>query len=583
MLPLFALVVFSSTGSVSAAGESISNFHSHINVEASGEVRVVEEIDYDFGSLQKHGIFREIPYVYLDKNGKNLYTEVKFQSVVRNGFKENYTTSFDSSFVRIKIGDPNKTIGGRQSYRLEYLASGILSSYESYDELYWNMTGGRWQVPIQAASATVSLPSDGIVQTSCYQGPSSSTESCDSKKDSGMQASFASSRALGSSEGLTVAVGYTKGLVPILSAAAPKSIGEEIFNPINSGVLVLVFLMGTAVVFWLWWKGGRDLWWRSRFPADPQARLEVKPVGAHETIVVEYESPERLRPAEIGALLDEKAKTLDVTATLVDLANRGFLLITEEPKKWVFGSTDYVLSKKAADETGLLKYEKELLDRLFDEGDIVSMSALKMKFYKDLSVVKDKLNEDLVDKKFFLEKPDSVRTKYSVAAIVVGVISGGLIWAGFVLHLAILASAGLGLVGAALLLLIAARFMPARTALGRRMYLRAKGYKLFVETAEKYRQQFFERKNLFNEVLPYAIVFGVTEKFARSFADMGLAPSQPSWYSGTGTFNAAVFGASMASFSNSFSSAMAASPSSSGSGGGGFSGGGFGGGGGGSW
>src|SRR3989344_4220040 len=115
------------------------------------------------------------------------------------------------------------------------------------------------------------------------------------------------------------------------------------------------------------------------------------------------------------------------------------------------------------------------------------------------------------------------------------------------------------------------------------MFRRARGYELFVSRAEKYRQQFFERKNMFNDILPYAIVFGVTEKFAGAFKDLGIEPPRPSWYVGSGTFNPVLFGASMASFSNSFSSAISSAPGGGSGFSGGGAGGGFGGGGGGSW
>jgi uncharacterized membrane protein len=104
-----------------------------------------------------------------------------------------------------------------------------------------------------------------------------------------------------------------------------------------------------------------------------------------------------------------------------------------------------------------------------------------------------------------------------------------------------------------------------------------------VSGTEKYRAKFYEDKSMFVSVLPFAIMFGVTDKLAKAFKDMGLNPPSPSWYHGSGPFNAAVFATSMHDFSNSMGSAMASAPSSSGSGGSGFSGGGFGGGGGGSW
>src|SRR5258708_32277684 len=89
-------------------------------------------------------------------------------------------------------------------------------------------------------------------------------------------------------------------------------------------------------------------------PSTPAAEA-TKPLMAHETIVVEFTPPEldgstkrRLRPAEIGVLLDERADTLDVSATIVDLAVRKHMTITEETSGSIFclfNHKDYDLTK----------------------------------------------------------------------------------------------------------------------------------------------------------------------------------------------------------------------------------------------
>jgi uncharacterized membrane protein len=128
--------------------------------------------------------------------------------------------------------------------------------------------------------------------------------------------------------------------------------------------------------------------------------------------------------------------------------------------------------------------------------------------------------------------------------------------------------------------------MPKRTQKGADVYWQILGFKEYINTAEKYRLQFTEKENIFEKYLPYAIVFGLTEKWAKAFE--GIYNTPPSWYEGIyqGTFNAVVFTNSfngMISNLNSASTAPRSSSSGSGFGGGGFSGGGGGGGGGGSW
>jgi uncharacterized membrane protein len=151
---------------------------------------------------------------------------------------------------------------------------------------------------------------------------------------------------------------------------------------------------------------------------------------------------------------------------------------------------------------------------------------------------------------------------------------------------------GWGLVGLAVVLvggvLVAtAMNMSQRSAAGRELLLKTLGFRLYMDTAEKYRQQFAEKAEIFTQLLPYAIVFGVVSKWAKAFEGIDTSQANSSWYVGNAPFQAALLSSSLQSMNNSISSAISASPPSSGSssgfGGGGSSGGGGGGGGGGSW
>ena len=106
-------------------------------------------------------------------------------------------------------------------------------------------------------------------------------------------------------------------------------------------------------------------------------------------------------------------------------------------------------------------------------------------------------------------------------------------------------------------------------------------------TAEKDRQKFAEKEGIFSAYLPYAIVFGIVDRWANAFRGLDArAAGIAAWYVGTTPFNAASFSSDLQSFSSSLSLSVASTPGGSGSsgfGGGGFSGGGGGGGGGGSW
>jgi len=133
-----------------------------------------------------------------------------------------------------------------------------------------------------------------------------------------------------------------------------------------------------------------------------------------------------------------------------------------------------------------------------------------------------------------------------------------------------------------LIILAFSLFMPKMTEKGAELLWRIKGYKLYMTTAEKYRQIFYEKENIFEKHLPYAIVFGLTKlwinKMKEIYKEDYFATYSPVWFIGMGGehFNAESFISAM----NGLSSGISSSASSSGGGG---AGGGGGGGGGGGW
>ncbi len=586
-LALFGVVSFALLPAAQAEDWQIDNFHSDIAIQSDGKVVITEKIDVDFRFYDKHGIFRELPYAYSDQNGNKTYTEIAIQEVDLDNQDVAYKVEKSPANIRIKIGDANKTISGKHTFTIRYTAVGILRSFGTYDELYWNVTGNEWPVEIKQASATVQLPQPGVIQFSCYRGIMGSNASCDSTKRDDRAVNFSTNNPLGSGEGLTVAVGYTPGMVPILSVSRPPTLAEQIqFMPLILAFLI-TFGVGTLLIVRKWWQTGRDWWFGPSLTGDGMARRI--PFGTKVSIAPEFAPPGNLRPAEIGVLVDEKADTLDVTSTIVDLAARGYLTITEENKKWLFGSKDYILKQKKTELDDLLLYERNLMQALFATGKEVSLSSLKNKFYKQLADIKIDLEINTVLKNLFAGSPQIIRNKYYVISVAI-LLSASLLYSFGLPRISftttifwIIAGLASGLFVDGIIMLLFVQAMPARTAHGYQLYRQALGYKLFIEKAEKYRAQWLEKEHMFEQVLPYAIVFGVTEQLARAMKVLELKPPQPGWYIGPHPFSPTVFANDINGFSSTLSTAMASSPTSSGSGGGGFSGGGFGGGGGGGW
>ena len=406
-------------------------------------------------------------------------------------------------------------------------------------------------------------------------------------------ATFRPGRELAAYEGLTVVVAIPKGAVPEPSPILEErwSAGRAFSLERRNGRWRRRRDSGSSggLLGRLWWREGRD----RRFigsqidqvMGNPGGESEQVPLGEGDAEApVEFAPPENVRPGQIGTLLDERANVIDVTATIVDLAGRGFLLIQEIPDTGLFSKTDWTLIRLEGAESELLAYERKLLDGLFRDGNEVKVSELKTTFSDRLHGVESALYSDAMRQKWFRARPDQVRLRWAGAGVFL-LVAGAAVT--FVLarwtHWGIV---GVPVIVAGLALSLMARQMPARTAKGTAMLRRIRGFRRVIATAEQHMARWAEEENVFTRYLPYAIVFGLTKKWAKAFEDLGLQPDTSSWYVGPRMFTAAAFADSIDGFAVTTGGTLASTPASSGSsgfGGGGSSGGGGGGGGGGSW
>jgi uncharacterized membrane protein YgcG len=260
-------------------------------------------------------------------------------------------------------------------------------------------------------------------------------------------------------------------------------------------------------------------------------------------------------------------------------------VIEEIPHEGIFSKADWKLTKLKDGGDELKEYERVTLDSLFRDGDEVELSDLRNKFSARLTTIRKDLMDDAMGQGWFTHRPERSRGLVGCLGVVVLAIGvGATIALAAATHAALV---GIPLILLGVLVLSTARLAPARTAKGNAVMRHVAGFRRFIDESEKERARFAERKNLFSEYLPYAIVFGATKKWARAFAGLDGEPPEMYWYHSPNAFDALLFVAAVDSFTvataGTLTSVPAASGGSSGFGGGGFSGGGFGGGGGGSW
>jgi hypothetical protein len=554
---LFAIIFLVALGRSALAqsdtGWQIIDFKSRIVVSQDATMDITETVAVDFGSLSKHGIYRTIPLRYRDNYGQSYKLKFNLISVTDATYHTVPYTLSGLSEKTLKIGDADRTVSGRQSYIIHYQVKRGVRFLDS-DEIYWNATGNTWPVPIEKTSAEVIYP-DGTsnVKAICFKGAMGSRESCVASA-SGHTAAFTTTN-LAAYEGLTIVAGAPKGTL------TPPSAMSLILDTLWDNLPYLLIPITFAAFLFIWWRLGRD----------PKT---------HHTIVPEFAPPGNLSPSLMGLVKDEKVDMLDISVAIIHLASRGFLTIEETTKKKLIGkNTDYKLIRKDTKQSAS-RFETQLLDAIFGAGKEKLLSDLKNHFYKHIPKLKNELYDETVAKGYFAQNPNSVRGTYVALGILIPGAVGAL--------LALASSAWVAFIVSSIIILPFAIWfglkMPRKTVAGAEMWRQIQGFRLFINTAERYRERFNEDHNIFSKYLPYAMVFGLTKKWAKAFDGLKIEP--PSWYVGHTPFNALIFANTMTSASTSMNSALVSSPSSSGSsgfGGGGFSGGGFGGGGGGSW
>ncbi len=552
-------------------GYVIRNYDTDITVQEDARLLVEERIEVDF-SAPRRGIYRNIPVRYTDPRGFAYAIGFRLIEVVdEEGRSQQTKVTNEGAQVSIRIGDPDRTITGRQVYVIRYRVSGALTQSGETDELYWNAIGDEWFTTIDAATVQVHLPAsvgDADIVSNAWSGRFGSTESDVSIDAADAQAiDFQVDRSLEPNESVTVRVAWPSGHVDF-----PSALEIWLRRLAENWVIFLPFL----ALFYLMRRyraGGRD-------PEGPAA------------VTVRYEAPEGVGPGEIGTIIDEKVDLVDITATLVDLAVRGYLKIEVEEEEGFLRSREVTVYERLPDKdaSGLMKHERELLDALFTSGDRVSSEDLKEKFYKHLPDIKNALYGQMTQDGLFRDDPETVRMGFYAGGFLLGFLAFfvGLAWAwwrGMLMPYAMIAPAISG-VGIALLYFLFAGAMPSRGKRGVELKAWAEGFQEFVDRVESDRLERAEARNAFESLLPYAMALGVAATWAKKFEGI-YEEAGPTWYVGPhmhGHISTRSMESSLSSAMAATATHMAQAPRSSGSsGGGGFSGGGFGGGGGGSW
>lgn len=588
----------------------IDAYDVHIKVNENNTLDITETITAYFNE-KRHGIIRRIPLTnFVERlDGTTEKNRVQISNVTVNN---TYTTTRENGNYVIQIGSANKTLTGSSSYVIKYRYNLGKDKTKDYDELYFNIIGTDWDTVIGNITFTIDLPKD-FDETKVGFSSGSYGQLENQNISYQIENNTITGRydgILEEKEGLTIRTELDEGYFVGAKLNYGMGLYFMLIIPISCFIASLV----------LWLKFGRD-----------KKVIET----------VEFYPPEGFNSLEVGYLYKGKAEKKDVISLMIYLANQGYIKISETEETSLFAKSKSFKITKIKEYDGNDASERLFLTGLFKMKDEVRKEDLENSFYLTMNEIITNMSAKENKEKIFVKNgftkpmliglmmmtflatliPPAIEVgdmstvimvlfifsfyaMFLLAGMMFKRLSFTIVWTIMMLitflpvfitlpFFEFLQTEPIFLIGfivgilSFIGIIVFFKLMPKRTDYGIEMLGKIKGFKNFLETAEKDKLEAMVEQNptYFYDILPYTYVLGISDKWIKKFESIATEP--PTWYDSSSAFDMVVFTSFMNTTMTSATHAMTQSPSSGGgyggSSGGGSSGGGSGGGGGSSW
>lgn len=533
-----ALIMVLTAQPAHADGEDwyYSRYDQHVSLATNGVATVVLDATLEFGSDPGHGPVLNFITRQKMADGRFRLLDTDIVSVTSStGANTNIATESSSNTLTLRVGRQGTTFTGAQQYTITYTIKGLVTPDQAQshlDEFNWTNIGDAGNTPHRNVTVTVSgpaAPTDGA----CWQGWNFDV-ACQTTRTADSVVLHTDSLERG--EPMQSVAGYPVGTFVGAEPEyyTPKTL-NDLFdtNPLTLGGAALMGVAGGAGAIALG-RRGRDRVYAGvapgNVPAD-QATAATILRSSSDPVAVRFTPPVGIRPAEGDYLRTQRTRTEQVSATMVDLAVRGYLTIEQnQPGEFTFRRTGRPTKGDGSD---LNNFERAFMGGLFKSRQEVTTQRLKSGKH---GPVAEKMKTRLADRAL---KHFGWFNRSPLMGWFLGISVGiGIILVGVAATLALGLSSGLGWLGIGIIIVGVVALTQVgrfshRTPQGSAALAQVQGFEKYLATAEADQLKWEEGQDIYSAYLPWAIAFGSAERWTKLFASLaeqGRYDFEPTWY-----------------------------------------------------
>lgn len=477
--------------SASGFTEKISSFVSDITVHTDGHLAIHETITVNLENGRR-GLLRDFPTSYRGAGNLKSCVDFALERVCLNGVPvQNCVENLDNG-IRIKIGDPYKKLArGTYTYDIYYTTARQLGFFDTHDELYWNVTGTGWQMPIDTVQVKLHLPKDAqIKNVEAYTGTYGSKGTYyTSKILYNNEAVWQSTRPFNQGEGITLVATWQKGVVSARSAQS------DWYHFIKDNIAYLILGLGLLLLICYAFY----------------VVILLSKENEQGTIIPLFYPPENLSPSQAHYLVNYGYDTKALAAQLIDMAVQG--MITIERKK-IFLSYHYEIKCLETISPELRNKYQALLSTLFLKSQTITLTPMNSDIIEATNTVLR--NQLLIGMGQYIDHKD----EHITALVCMGSMTALAYWlCGGLLDHALVWVYVFAFVSA---FVIVWNSIKCYTPRGKKLLNEVEGFKLFLKTDREYLHFTstppVRTPQLYEKYLPYAVALNVEEQWTAQFA-----------------------------------------------------------------